>query len=279
MRKILLLLVALLTLLGGAATIAMFHQPSILVGASDDDCDSSGPGNCEDDDHDRDHDDDNSGHGGGDDDDLDEDDVAAQTALAQPVGVREIRFVDERVTPNTITIQVGETVTFVNADDDEHTATGPGFDTGKMDPGQSVTITFDEAGTFDFVCQFHPEMRGTVIVESDGTPEASPVASPAAVDTIAPAETAGATIEMDIVDFAFAQPETTVAPGTTVTWTNAGVAPHTVSGLSEESGTLDPGQSFSFTFNDAGTFDYQCAFHPQMVGQVIVDPNAPQPGS
>ena len=121
--------------------------------------------------------DDSSGHGG---DDIDEDDIAAQTALAQPVGEREIRFVDERVTPNTITIQVGETVTFVNADDDEHTATGPGFDTGKMNPGDSVTITFDTPGSFDFVCQFHPEMRGTVIVEGTGTPEASPVASPVA---------------------------------------------------------------------------------------------------
>jgi plastocyanin len=84
---------------------------------------------------------------------------------------------------------------------------------------------------------------------------------------------------MDIVDFSFARADLTVAPGTTITWTNAGVAPHTVSGLPEESGTLDPGQSFSFTFNDPGTFDYQCAFHPQMVGQVIVDPDAPPPGA
>ena len=98
--------------------------------------------------------------------------------LAQPVGEREIRIVDERFTPNTITIQAGESVTFVNADDDEHTATGPGFDTGKMLPGDSVTITFDTPGTYDFVCQFHSEMRGTVIVEGTGTPVASPVASP-----------------------------------------------------------------------------------------------------
>ena len=284
MRKLLLSLVALFTVLGGAAAIVTVAPLSSVVRASDDDCDSSGSGsgNCDDkrdDDHDGGHDDDNSGHGGGDEDDIDEDDVAAQTALAQPVTEREIRFVDERVTPNTITIQVGETVTFVNADDDEHTATGPGFDTGEMDPGVSVTITFDEAGTFDFVCQFHPEMRGTVIVEGDGTPEASPVASPVANSTNAPAETAGAAVEMDIVDFAFAQADITVAPGTTVTWTNTGVAPHTVSGLPEESGTLDTGQSFSFTFADAGTFDYQCAFHPQMVGQVIVDPNAPPPGA
>jgi plastocyanin len=281
MRKLLLSLVALITMLGGATAIVTVAPLSSVVRADDDDCDSSGPGsgNC-DDNHGGGHDDndDRSGHGGGD-DDIDEDDVAAQTALAQPAGTNEIRIIDEQFVSNTITIQVGESVTFVNADDDEHTATGPGFDTGVMNPGDSVTITFDEAGTFDFVCQFHPEMRGTVIVEGNGTPAASPVASPVANAATVPAETAGATIEMDIVDFSFAQADLTVAPGTTITWTNAGVAPHTVSGLPEESGTLDPGQSFSFTFTDPGTFDYQCAFHPQMVGQVIVDPDAPPPGA
>ncbi|MCA9860190.1 MAG: cupredoxin domain-containing protein, partial [Thermomicrobiales bacterium] len=164
--------------------------------------------------------------------------------------------------------------------DDEHTATGPGFDTGIMNPGDSATITFDTAGTFDFVCQFHPEMRGMVIVDGTGTPAASPAASPVASGTAEPAtQTAGATVEISIIDFAFEQASITVAPGTTIVWTNNGVAPHTVSGLPEESGTLEPGQSFSFTFDEAGTYGYLCAFHPQMAGQVIVDPNAPQAGT
>ena len=285
MRKILLSLVALITLLGGVAAIVTIAPLPSVVRAHDDDCDSSGSGseNCDDDRRGDDdgggHGDDQSGHGGDDGDDIDEDDLAAQTALAQPVGTNEIRIIDERYVPNTITVQVGESVTFVNADDDEHTATGPGFDTGTMVGGDSVAIAFDSPGTFDFVCQFHSEMRGTVVVEGDGTPEASPVASAVASGDSVPAETGGAAVEMDIVDFAFARPEITVAPGTSVTWTNAGVAPHTVSGLPEESGTLDTGQSFSFTFADPGEFGYRCAFHPGMVGQVIVDPDAPPPGA
>lgn len=276
MRNFLLSLVALIAVLGGVAAIVAAAPLSSVVRAHDDDCDSSGSDsqNCDDDGG---HGDDQSGHSG--DDDIDEDDLAAQTALAQPVGTNEIRIIDERYVPNTITIQAGETVTFVNADDDEHTATGPGIDTGTMLAGDSVTIAFDSPGTFDFVCQFHSEMRGTVVVEGDGTPEASPVASPVANAASVPAETAGAALDMEIVDFAFAQADITVAPGTTVTWTNAGVAPHTVSGLPEESGTLDSGQSFSFAFEDPGTFDYQCAFHPQMVGQVIVDPDATPTGA
>lgn len=266
MRKHFLVFIALLTVLGGAAAVATALPPTGMVRADDDDCDSSGPGNnCDDNDHDA---------------KDDEDDRAAQTALAQPAGEREIRIVDERFTPNTITIRAGQTVTFVNADDDEHTATGPGFDTGEMQPGDSATITFDKPGTFDFVCQFHSEMRGQVIVEGNGTPVASPVASPVVNTTAAPiTQDEGATVEINIADFAFEQSALSVPPATTVTWTNTGVAPHTVSGLPEESGTLDPGQSFSFTFTEAGTFDYQCAFHPQMTGQVIVDPNAPPPGS
>jgi plastocyanin len=273
MRKLLLIVIALVTVLGGAAAIATIVSQASVVRADDDDCDSSGSGNTCDDDRANDDDDRNDDHGGHGGDD-DEDDRAAQTALAQPVGEREIRIVDERYTPNTITIQAGQTVTFVNADDDEHSATGPGFDTGTMLPGDSVTVAFDKPGTFDFVCQFHPEMRGQVIVEGNGTPVASPVASPSPI-----AQTAGGQVEMNILDFSFEQPALTIPPGTTVTWTNTGAAPHTVSGLPEESPTIEPGQSFSFTFTDAGTFDYLCAFHPQMAGQVIVDPNAPPPGS
>lgn len=281
MRKLIVVLVAMLAVFGTGATLVSFAPLPGSVLASDDDCDSSGSGNgnCDDDDRGDDHTDDNhsgSGHGG---DDLDEDDIAAQTALAQPVGAREIRFADERVVPNTITVRVGETVTFVNADDDEHTATGLGFDTGVMLPGDSVAITFDQPGSFDFVCQFHPDMRGTVIVQGSGTPvAASPIASPVAQPADSP-DAASAVVTIDIVDFAFSQPELTIAPGTTVTWTNTGVAPHTVSGLPTESGTLEPGASFSFTFTDAGAFDYRCAFHPQMVGRITVDPDAPPSGA
>jgi plastocyanin len=271
MSKLPIVLIALLTMFGGVAAVTVAIQSGVVL--ADDDCDSSGPGNpCDDrDDNDDDHGDHHDGE--------DERDTSAQTALAQPVGEREIRIVDERYVPNTITIQAGQSVTFVNADDDEHTATGPGFDTGTMLPGDSVTIAFDIPGTFDFVCQFHSEMRGSVVVQGTGTPVASPVASPVALTPIAspPSAGMGETVTVDIVDFAFAQPEITVRPGTTVTWTNTGVAPHTVSGLPTESGTIDPGQSFSFTFDEAGTFDYQCAFHPQMTGRVIVDPSAPSP--
>ncbi|CAN5619128.1 hypothetical protein BH24ACT5_BH24ACT5_12690 [soil metagenome] len=73
----------------------------------------------------------------------------------------------------------------------------------------------------------------------------------------------------------------TVPAGTTVTWRNDDVVFHTVtSGTSTgtagtpdgtfDSGEVQPGGSFSYTFDDAGTFDYFCTPHPWMVGQVVV---------
>ena len=72
--------------------------------------------------------------------------------------------------------------------------------------------------------------------------------------------------------------EVNVAVGATVTWNNDDVAVHTVtsgnpsSGLDElfDSSIFVSGDSFEFTFNDAGTFDYFCMVHPWMVGIVNV---------
>jgi len=66
--------------------------------------------------------------------------------------------------PAEITIQVGESVTWINKDAVRHTATGDGFDSGLFGKDQSVTLVFEEAGTFEYICTPHPYMEGTVIV-------------------------------------------------------------------------------------------------------------------
>jgi plastocyanin len=66
--------------------------------------------------------------------------------------------------------------------------------------------------------------------------------------------------------------------GTAVTWTNADTAvhsvvlPHIIDSETDirESGPLNKGQSFTYTFLARGTFQYYCAEHPSMVGVVIV---------
>ena len=101
------------------------------------------------------------------------------------------------------------------------------------------------------------------------------VAALALVATLALAPAAGAqgqTMTVSIEDFFFSPANMTVAPGTTVTWVNNGQAPHTSTADDGtwDSGTLQPGKSFSFTFNQAGTYTYHCTIHPNMTGTITV---------
>ena len=69
-----------------------------------------------------------------------------------------------------------------------------------------------------------------------------------------------------------------IKQGGSVTWVNEDVAFHSVtSGYYDEpseifdSDYLDPEESFTFTFENIGTYDYFCTLHPWMKGQVIVE--------
>src|SRR5215203_5307103 len=93
--------------------------------------------------------------------------------------------------------------------------------------------------------------------------------------TLALASAAGAqgqTMTVSIEDFFFSPANMTVAPGTTVMWVNNGQAPHTSTADDGawDSGTLQPGESFSFTFDQAGTYTYHCSIHPDMTGTITV---------
>jgi plastocyanin len=81
-----------------------------------------------------------------------------------------------------------------------------------------------------------------------------------------------AEVEISVVDFAFEPGTVSVPAGATVTWTNTGSRPHTVTADdgSFDSGRLDPGEQFSQTFDQPGTFTYHCGFHPEMQGTVDV---------
>ncbi len=70
--------------------------------------------------------------------------------------------------PQTLTIQVGDTVTWTNRDDVPHTATSTtgAFDSGLRPQGQSYSFTFTEPGTYDYLCTPHPTMTGQIVVEA-----------------------------------------------------------------------------------------------------------------
>lgn len=87
----------------------------------------------------------------------------------------------------------------------------------------------------------------------------------------ATARAAEASITID--NFTFGPERLTVAPGTTVTWTNRDDIPHTIASTTRafKSPALDTGDHFSFTFRDAGVYDYFCSLHPHMTGTIVVE--------
>ena len=102
------------------------------------------------------------------------------------------------------------------------------------------------------------------------------ILSIAALLISAPAASAQDAMTVSIQNFFFDPSQLTVAPGTTVTWVNEGEAPHTVTstdGKELDSATLQPGDTYTFTFkdDDAGeTYAYHCSIHPQMTASVKV---------
>jgi plastocyanin len=86
---------------------------------------------------------------------------------SEPVATTEVKMVKSyRFDPKTIEIETGQTVTWTNEDNFTHTVEVEGQDDHKVGQGDSVSITFDEPGTYDYVCTLHSQdMDGTVIVK------------------------------------------------------------------------------------------------------------------
>ena len=76
-----------------------------------------------------------------------------------------------------------------------------------------------------------------------------------------------------VVDnFSFTPATAAVPVGTTITWTNHDDIPHNVVSPDQKfkSPVLDTDETFSHTFEAAGTYKYYCSIHPRMTGQVVV---------
>ncbi len=95
--------------------------------------------------------------------------------MAHAAGDPSDTISDFKFTPASITIHVGDTITWTNVGPTEHSATANNgsFNTGILQKGQSASHTFTTAGTFAYICSIHPFMHGTVVVEASGTSPSS----------------------------------------------------------------------------------------------------------
>ena len=91
-------------------------------------------------------------------------DPASAVATAKPVATVHIK--NFAYHENKITIHTGDTVLFINDDDDAHTVTASdkSYDSGGMDMGATFTRTFTKPGTYSYFCALHPWMKAVVIV-------------------------------------------------------------------------------------------------------------------
>jgi plastocyanin len=126
-----------------------------------------------------------------------------RSASAHASASATVTMGDNFFSPSSVTIAVGDTVTWKNNGQAPHTATANNgsFDTGTIQPGGSGSHTFNSAGTFPYICTIHANMTGTVRVlasssggggggggggtgsSSSGQTEAAAVTSPDAAGT------------------------------------------------------------------------------------------------
>jgi plastocyanin len=68
--------------------------------------------------------------------------------------------------PGTLTIKVGETVTWTNKDSYAHTVTSNNgsFDSGNMASGETFSFTFNTVGTYSYYCSIHTFMTAEIVV-------------------------------------------------------------------------------------------------------------------
>jgi len=90
------------------------------------------------------------------------------TANNQPSATNaEVKIDNFSFGPQTVTVPVGATVTWINRDDIPHTSvsTEGVFKSKVMDTAERFSYRFDKAGTYSYYCSIHPKMTGKVVVQ------------------------------------------------------------------------------------------------------------------
>jgi plastocyanin len=81
----------------------------------------------------------------------------------------QVAILDFKFEPETLTVSPGTKVTWLNKDDEPHTATSSEkpkrFESGVLDTAQSYSFTFAEPGSYPYFCKLHPHMTGVIVVK------------------------------------------------------------------------------------------------------------------
>ena len=174
--------------------------------------------------------------------------------------------------PDIAIVPQGHIVEWTNADSVAHTVTsaidfGETFDSSLMNAGEVFTLdtTNLEVGEYEYLCIVHPWMVATLVIETPKEPTKIIIPEGAAIP-----EEGQIYYDPEIIN---------VSVGTTVVWENIDNTLHTATSGNPTGGgdgvfdsdILAAGETYEFTFADAGSFDYYCILHPWMIGTVNVE--------
>ena len=81
--------------------------------------------------------------------------------LAVTVAISDFKYA-----PATVTVTAGQSVRFVNRDQEAHTITASdgSFDSAGVDTNGTFTYRFTKPGRYTYYCELHPYMKGTIVV-------------------------------------------------------------------------------------------------------------------
>jgi plastocyanin len=95
--------------------------------------------------------------------------ATANSQVTQADDSVTVRINGMRFQPANITVKPGTTVTWIQESRMPHTVSGQsgGLRSSTLYNGHKFSHTFDAAGQYDYYCELHPSMKGTVVVEDE----------------------------------------------------------------------------------------------------------------
>ena len=181
------------------------------------------------------------------------------------------------LSPTILHLHKGDTVTWVNNDNANHSIASLLFDSGIIWPkgsnrgDSSFSHTFNQIGTIVYVDRLHPYLGGVIYVDVPIT-QRELLSTTTSFVNVKIEMPQNAAYQNNYGGF-FIPASTQVPVGTKVTWSNKDYVAHTATsadGHTFDTKTVLPGTSLTVTLQHKGVFPYYCKIHPWMLGTILV---------
>lgn len=91
---------------------------------------------------------------------------AEETGTGAGSQIVNVEIKNYKYIPQNVTVKIGQTVMWTNNDTVLHDVVGSGIESDYLQKGEKFTYTFEEKGSYQYICSIHPWMEGEVIVEA-----------------------------------------------------------------------------------------------------------------